>query len=117
MNEYGSEITFGLNAEAITERMNDLHLTTADLGDLLGSLLGRKGGAFSPWTVSTWLAGKSLPDGLTLCAIAHLLDLSGSGVISRKLTPKERRAKELRAELDELDAARVRLLREMDSTS
>lgn len=112
---YGADVGYGLNVEAITERMNTLGLSASDLGELLGDLLHRKSGAFSPWTVTTWLTGKSLPDGLTLCAIAQLLDLEGNQVIAKKLTAKELRAKQLRAELDELEATRIRLLQEMEA--
>lgn len=114
---YGEDVTVGLNTTFIEKRMRELRLTTKDVGELLGELLHRKGGAFSAWTVQTWINGRSIPDGLTLCGLIQLLDLplDGNAVFAKVLTAAERRSLELRMQLEELDQRRTALLRQMDA--
>jgi hypothetical protein len=114
-NSHGADVAVGLNTVFIQDRMQQLRLTPGDLGELVADLLNRRSGAFSPWTVQTWLAGKSLPDGLTVCAIAQILELDGGQVFAKKLSERERHSRKLQAQLEELDAERKRLMAEMEA--
>jgi hypothetical protein len=114
--EHGADITIGLNTDFISKRMQHLRLTAADVGELVADLLNRKAGAFSPWTVQTWLSGKGMPDGMTLCALAQLLELEGGQVFAHRLSPKEQHAAELQNKLAELDTARKQLLLELEAS-